>query len=173
MKDKKLRQCTYPNCDKEQYVLIKKMCNYHYAKSRPQKIYKYIPKQTKRNILKNKEKSILMKPYWEYHLSILSNGKNCENCNIEIQSNIISIAHILPKQYHKDVCNNLLNCIYLCGLCHSKYDQIQTTDNIYEMKVFLIALERYIQFKDDVVIYSKYKKVFDDWIIKNNICQLN
>ena len=170
MKDKKLRQCTYPNCDRQQYTLIKKMCSYHYAKSKPQKIYKYKLKNKPQRSDK-KQRSDKLKIFFKYHINKLQNGIHyCENCGVRLTGQIANVAHIFPKRNNvcPEIMDNLDNYMYLCCSlygepgCHELYDRIQTTSKIYSIPCFKIAYERYKKIIDSGVDlpYNKYTKQF-------------
>lgn len=161
MKDK-LYACK--ECGKEVRIRSKSLCQYCRNKQKPSPLKRYILKQTTKNRAKKQEKSITMKNYWTYHLEVLANGKSCENCGKRLQESVISVCHILPKQRHTDVMDHLSNCAYMCDLCHTRYDRIQSTSQIYLMPVFPIMLKRYLIFRENVVIYSRYRDIFEEYI---------
>lgn len=161
--NKKLYPCK--SCQTFVPIRSKGLCTMCRYKQKGSQTKRYIIKQQSERVkLKKKNKTEVMKPYWEYHMSVLEKGKDCENCDKKLSASVVSICHILPKQRHSDVMDNFLNCIYLCDFCHSRFDRIQTTSQVYLMSVFPIALERYLQFRESVVIYSRYKEIFEDYL---------
>lgn len=169
----KKRKCTYPDCETEQIMLIKKMCNYHYYKSKPKKTYTYKRKYKPITPIK-KEKNKKLKDFFNYHLSILSNQVTfCDNCGCKLNGGIANIAHIFPKRNsaHPEIMDNILNYMYLCcslygeNGCHELFDRVQTTDKIYTLNCFNIAYKRYKIIVDNIgdLKYSKYTKYFIEY----------
>lgn len=118
------------------------------------------------------DKNNKIKYYYLYHLNNIKSVPYCENCGIKLQGSISNIAHILPKRQsaNPEVGAELNNYMYLCSPfdnlinnCHSKYDRIQATKDIYLMNCFNIAKQRYLTFCNKVR-YTKYSKVFDECI---------
>jgi hypothetical protein len=148
------------------------MCRFHYSQSKgtPTKKYK-IQQQTKKNKEKKRNKTQLMRPFWEYHLDNMQRTNAvCENCGCKITKGIVNIAHIIPKSSHICVMDDLNNVMYLCASiennigCHDKYDRIQNTPQVYLMPVFVKAVERYKLFRDKIDKYSKQVAIFEQWI---------
>lgn len=164
----KLYKCK--ECDNECPILSKGLCPKCYSLKYPlQKKYKL--KTIKANkVSRNSIEKEQLKKYYLYHLSKIKIKPFCENCGIKIQGTISNIAHILPKRKsaNPEVMSNINNYLYLCSPfdidtndCHSKYDRIQTTDDIYLMNCFSIAKKRYLTFNINLK-YNKYTKIFEE-----------
>lgn len=162
----KLYKCK--GCDKDFPILSKGLCPRCYSLKHPlQKKYKL--KKTNKTTRNIKEKEQL-KNYYLYHLSKIKTKPFCENCGIKIQGSISNIAHILPKRKsaNPEVMDNLNNYLYLCSPfdintndCHSKYDRIQTTNDVCLMICYSIAKKRYLTFNSNLR-YNKYTKIFEE-----------
>lgn len=171
MNNRKLYKCN--SCSKEVPIRSKGLCSYCSFKSKGSQTKNYtIKQQTEKNREKKRNKTELMKPYWEYHLENSKINPYCENCGCRIQCNINNIAHIIPKRSDSLIMDNLQNCAYLCASinggkeigCHEHFDRIAGTSSVYLMPVWKKMVERYLTFKDKVLKYNKYIEMFEDYL---------
>jgi Zn finger protein HypA/HybF involved in hydrogenase expression len=124
----------------------------------------YNKKISDKALVKKKAKSEALKPYFEHHIKQLETGKfSCENCDKKIWANVCHIAHIYPKRFDILVGADLNNFMYLCDGCHSKFDRIQATSQVYLMNCFPIAHQRFQLFKDKISKYNKYVEILENY----------
>lgn len=153
------------------YLYSSGYCLPCYKKKFPEKFQlkksdKQIKKQTAKNAAKRKEARKDFPEFFQRHIQkIKDEGICCENCGHYIASTSCSanVCHILGKteNKHPETATNDLNVLYLCSWmngngnndCHSMFDSSLSARK--EMPVFKIAVERYKQFKDEVINYSK------------------
>lgn len=173
----KLYQCKEEGCENKQPILSKGYCNFHKNKQLSPKMKHYIAKSTSKNRLKKKEKSELMRPFWEFHLENVEKNPFCENCGCKIQGNINNLAHILPKRNfggNPEVSNHPSNCIYLCASinggeetgCHDRFDKISATTKVYLMNCWEKCVNKYLTFRQ-LCKYNKYVENLEQWIKEN------
>lgn len=72
----------------------------------------------------------------------------CENCKNPVKASRTSNAHILPKSIFKSVATNIHNHMYLCFICHNKFDK--SWEDAQSMSVFSLAIKRFNKFKDEI-----------------------
>lgn len=168
----KLYKCKFPDCEIEQRILSKGLCTFHRMKQKGSTVKKYKLKITRK--IKRKNRTNLLKIYFQYHLDNIKLNPFCENCGCKLMGNINNIAHILPKRNssNPEIMDNLNNYSYLCASingeigCHDKYDRIQGCSQVYLMRVWPKLVERYLTFKKEIK-YNKYVSIFEDWIEEN------
>jgi hypothetical protein len=78
----------------------------------------------------------------------------CENCSAPLilfapWAAKAYIAHIVPKRNFESVMIHPLNRVYLCGQCHTNFDN-WGSDKVKLMPVMVIAIERFMQFKNTI-----------------------
>lgn len=175
MKDK-----TYPckKCGTHVRIRSKGLCPYCRSKSKGTLVSRYyITQQTKKTKEKRKKRGELLKVFFSNHLQTVSLSPFCANCGINLRANLANIAHILPKRStaNPEVLDEPLNAIYLCAVvngepgCHDRYDRIQSTPKVYLMPCWEKCVERYLTFREKIVHYNKYVKMFEDWIEESSI----
>lgn len=84
----------------------------------------------------------------------------CEECGrMNFSPTRVNIAHILPKQIFKSVATNDDNFLWLCLLCHARYDS--SFSKAITMKCWNKSLTQYEKFKDKVTETHKFLKYFE------------
>lgn len=147
------------SCQTEQFIFSRGRCKSCALKED----YKSIPKQTAKNKIAKKEKSDLLKPFFQKHENIIkSKGLCCENCGDRLVGSYWECAHILSKSRYKSVMVNDNNILYLCaGLggknnCHKKFDSEQNDlEKLKTLPIFATLKERYNLLKDKVTERGK------------------
>lgn len=97
---------------------------------------------------------------------IINSGQRCWECNEYIPVAYLrhATAHLFPKSIYKSVATNENNWVCLCvkNGCHNIFDS--SIDNASEMKVWKIAVERYLLFKSEITEIHKYQSLFENKI---------
>ena len=86
------------------------------------------------------------------------NWVKCENCKQKIKASRLSNAHILPKHEFPSVSTCVLNHMYLCFHCHSKFDS--SWKAAQTMVVWNLASKRVQKFKHIVTENSPILELF-------------
>ena len=129
----KLYKCKHPDCEFEQPILSKGLCNYHRYLERqaegtlPNQSYSIKPISNKRKKEKDKERGCL-NTFFEFQLlKLLKNPKSEESGIIIVEPTTANICHLLPKrksggfpsvQCHTD------NVIFLTLSEHNRFDKL-------------------------------------------------
>ena len=80
--------------------------------------------------------------------------KECENCGAYLNRYApwgakTYIAHIIPKRHFESVMIHPMNRLFLCGSCHTNYDN-WGYDKVKAMQAFPLAVERFKTFSDSI-----------------------
>lgn len=171
---RKLYKCKQDGCEIMQPILSKGLCKYHRYLQKGNPLFNYKTKLKKKNVVRQNKKEVLSY-FFNYHLEKIKNKSVCQNCGVKIKGNICNIAHILPKRLHKEVMGNIHNCIYLCASinsgdeigCHDRFDRIQGNSQVYLMNCWPLVIENYLKFRENVLYFSKYREVLEEWLNEN------
>ena len=154
------------SCQKENFIFSKERCKSCASKED----YKSIPKQTTKNKIAKKEKSDLLKPFFQKHENIIkSKGLCCQNCGSKLVASFWEVAHILSKSRYKSIMTEDDNILYLCaGLsgennCHKFLDD-KAQNNLEILRtlpIFATLKERYIKIKDKVTERGKELEILE------------
>lgn len=139
----KLYKCRHPDCDIEQPILSKGLCNYHRFLERQEEnsIPKY-KKTIKSFNEKNKKKRIqersCLSEFFDYHLIELNKKPFSEESSTLIKEpSIVNIAHILPKRKQggfPSIQCHLDNYIYLTWEEHNRFDKLLDEGNLEQIE---------------------------------------
>lgn len=171
--NRKLYKCKFEGCETQQAILSKGLCNYHRNLDKGSVVKRYhLKQQTAKTREKRRNRGALLEVFFRHHLEKVKLSPFCDNCGCRIQGNIANIAHILPKRSsaNPEVMDELQNAIYLCASvngekgCHERFDSIQGSPQVYLMPCWKKSVDRYLTFKEKVVNYNKYVKVFEEWL---------
>jgi hypothetical protein len=165
----------YPckECGTKVKIRSKGLCPYCRSRQKGTLVSRYyLSQQTAKTKEKRRNRAQLLKVFFEKHLQTIQSHPNCENCGVRMACNIANIAHILPKRStaNPEVMDEPLNAMYLCASvngepgCHDRYDRIQGSAQVYLMPCWKKSVERYLTFREKVVKYNKFVKVFEDFI---------
>lgn len=116
------------------------------------------------------EKKKELDPFFSYHIKQIKNNPVCNNCGAKLHGLRGEVAHILPKRKqggHPEVMSNLDNAIYLCmfeNSCHSQFDQLQYTKEVYQMACWPKAVDKYLKLKPFLKKTTKISKNFDNYL---------
>lgn len=167
----KVGEC--PDCgDKRIKPLITGKCSYHYEKHR-----RFIRAQRKKQREKIKHKpaidntgnelggNITTVKWFKEKTTLIDRNPYCSECGEFIPEvvRLHAVAHIFPKSPNSgfpSVATHPLNFLILgagCG-CHNKTHRL---DTFSKMKVWPIAVERFLIFKDQITEKHKY---FDEFL---------
>lgn len=169
---RKLYKCI--DCRREVPIRSHKRCPYCASKKRSQEkptIPSKIKKVSKKRSNELKEKKDKLDPFFEYHIGQIKKHPYCQNCGTKLKGTRDEVGHILPKRKtkHPEVMDNKNNALYLCCMfsennCHDKFDKIQTTQRVYLMPVWDLAVEKYLLLKPFLKNQTKERRIFEDYL---------
>lgn len=104
-----------------------------------------------------------MDAFWKYAEMVIDKKPYCWECNDFISKNDYRAAtsHIFPKSIFSSVASNKWNFLVLgarCG-CHDKSHRL---DTFSQMKVFPVAINRYMKFGELITEKHKYLSLFQE-----------
>jgi hypothetical protein len=131
---------------------------------------KPLKKFTEKSKEKRKEERKDFPKFFQDAIEELRKNPVCQNCLQPINANYnahFNIAHLLAKGTYKSVSTHPENYVFLCSWkdntgndCHKYFD-----DHILarpHMRVFKLAKEKYLKFKDEVLEDGREKYIFDE-----------
>lgn len=131
--NRKLYKCKHPDCNIQQAILSKGLCNYHRNMQRQAdgSLPKYTNKikqiSTKRKLARKEERGCL-KGFFDYHIRMLEKNPYSEESGDRIyEPSVMHVAHLLPKRKQggfPSVQCNIDNIIYLLLSEHSRMDKL-------------------------------------------------
>lgn len=131
--ERKLYKCKHPDCNTEQAILNKGLCNYHRGMQRQADgtLPKYTKKikqiSTKRKLARKEERGCL-KGFFDYHIRMLEKNPYSEESGDRIyEPSVMQICHLLPKRKQggfPSVQCNIDNVVYLTLQEHTRFDKL-------------------------------------------------